>query len=70
MTIAYLPLFYKLYIAERNTESFPPWTVSLVTAMFGIAAGVLEKNALATVYASRAFSMVTIRCAVMWRAAR
>lgn len=58
--IAYFPTFSKLWYADTNEESFIMWGGVWLAGLFSIAVAMRKNDLLATVYALRAFVMVSI----------
>jgi hypothetical protein len=67
MTIAYFPVVRRLWVTNRNTESFLVWTGVMVAPLFSLLS---SKGALATVYAVRASASSALLLLLMLRAER
>jgi hypothetical protein len=58
LVIAYLPTYWRLWSAERNTESYILWGFQLVCCGLAVWAALLEHDLLGVVYAGRAFALI------------
>lgn len=67
MTVSFCPLFYQLWQAHTNTESFGVWVTAWVACVAALVPPVLDRDRLAIIYASRAIIMVTITLGLMAR---
>jgi hypothetical protein len=67
MTVAYLPTFRKLYLADQNTESFGVWSFILATESTSLFLAIRGKDRLAIFYTSRAFALVLVVVLMMIR---
>jgi len=62
MSSAYLPMFHKLLVEKKKTDSYFAWIPPAFTAALALYPAIYEGNALAVLYAARAlfFTLVTV----------
>ena len=53
MSVAYLPMFHKLFVEKRKTDSYFAWAPQIFIAVTALYPAIHEGNSLAVIYASR-----------------
>lgn len=55
MSAAYIPMFHKLIVRKRKTDSYFAWLPAAFNALVALYPAIYEGNALSVIYATRAF---------------
>lgn len=60
IVVGYVPMWHKMVVEKRNTESFATWTIVLCADLVAIVPAIKEGNVLSAIYVIRAFVLILI----------
>lgn len=60
IVVGYIPMWHKMVVENRNTESFAMWTIVLCANLVAIVPAIKEGNLLSAIYVIRAFVLILI----------